>query len=330
MTELKPEKKPSILEQPPDEYLEVCPICGSNQYHQVHDRGAIYNDPNRTTEVRTQLCHHCSVLFINPRLSEKKVKEFYQYEQGLMHKNQNMKDLLNQSPKALTKVRMGFFDRWLMGTEKILEVGGGGLNFAVSMAKQYKNIQLDELDPSLPHNDHLLPNLRLVSGFLDHDYSESISGRYDVVVAFHVLEHQYNPKHFLNLLKKILRDKGLIFLEVPYPFSPFWLRNPIHACFRTVHPFNFTIRSLKYLLNDAGFMALDYDMSSLTMLRLTARATQEAESFVPLSKHELLKIDSFLRSWKIYSKICHIKSISKFAHIYAEWVWSRNHDINQL
>ena len=59
-------KSHSILEQDPDEFLDACPICGSAEYHLIHNRGAIYNDLNHTTTVETQLCHRCSVLFSNP------------------------------------------------------------------------------------------------------------------------------------------------------------------------------------------------------------------------------------------------------------------------
>ena len=204
----------SILEQSATEFLEVCPICGYRDYHLIHDRGAIYNDINRTTHVETQICHRCGVLFTNPRLPEELVKNFYKHEQGVLHNNQNLSALVNQKPKALTKVRTEFFNQWMTDVQRVLEVGGGGLNFAVSMAKSYPDIRFDELDPSLPQNDFLLPNLRLISGFLDLAFADALADRYHAVVAFHVLEHQYMPKDFLKIIKRTLVDKGLLFLEV--------------------------------------------------------------------------------------------------------------------
>jgi len=324
------EQRQSILEQPPDEFLNVCAICGSCRYHLIHNRGAIYNDPKHTLRLDTHICHRCGVIFSNPRLSEKEVREFYRHEQGVLHNNQDINYLANQSPKALTKVRIHYFSQWLTDSpQRILEIGGGVLNFGVSLAHQYPNIHLDELDPSLPHNHHLLSNLRLISGFMDKEFPDSISDRYNIIVAFHVLEHQHNPKEFLTIIKKALTADGLFFLEVPYPFSPFWIRKPIDACFRTVHPFNFTIRSLKYLLQDSGFTVLSYDISSLAMLRVAAQATKGNANFVPISKHDLRRIDRFFRSWKLYSGMNKIKPLSRFAHMYAEWVWHRNQNINQ-
>ena len=88
------------------------------------------------------------------------------------------------------------------------------------MAKPHETIHFDELDPSLPHDDDLLPNLRLISGFLDKNYANTLADRYNVVVAFHVLEHQHSPDDFLFTIKNVLHDNGLLFLEIPYPFSP--------------------------------------------------------------------------------------------------------------
>ena len=108
------------------------------------------------------------------------------------------------------------------------------------------------------------------------------------------------------------------------------MRKPIDACFRTIHPFNFTIRSIKHLLENTGFKILSHDMSSYTMLRIAARVEETDSGFVPMSNHDLLRIGRFMESWKIYSRVARIKSFSKLAHLYAEWVWYRNKDINDL
>lgn len=320
----------SILEHSATEFLEACPVCGSGDYHLVHNRGAFYNDITRTTNVETQICHCCGVLFTNPRLPEELVRKFYENEQGGLHNNQNLNELVKQKPKALTRVRMEFFNQWMTDVERVLEVGGGGLNFAVSMAKSYPDITFDELDPSLPQNDRLLPNLRLISEFLDLAFADALEDRYHAVVAFHVLEHQYKPKDFLQIIKRTLVDNGLLFLEVPYPFSPFWMRKPIDACFRTVHPFNFTLRSIQYLLESAGFEILSQDMSSFTMVRIAARVGKAKGVLIPLSSRDLSRIDRFMNSWKIYSRLVRIKPFAKPAHLYAEWAWYRSKNVNML
>jgi len=79
---------------------------------------------------------------------------------------------------------------------------------------------------------------------------------FDVITLFHVLEHINNPIIFLNNIKKYLKDTGYICIEVPNindallsvynieKYADFWYREP--------HVFNFSIDSLKKLLDIVG------------------------------------------------------------------------------
>jgi len=61
---------------------------------------------------------------------------------------------------------------------------------------------------------------------------ENIVGNYDIITAFEILEHLYNPLHFLLQLKKALNDNGTIYLSTPLG-KPYFLWSPSH--FHEIH-----------------------------------------------------------------------------------------------
>lgn len=57
-------------------------------------------------------------------------------------------------------------------------------------------------------------NRSIDSTNIDLDVGQ-LSGEYDTIFCFEVLEHLFNPLHFLLEAKKVLKDDGTIFLSTP-------------------------------------------------------------------------------------------------------------------
>lgn len=105
-----------------------------------------------------------------------------------------------------------------------------------------------------------LLNINKVEGlnFIHSDaHVVNLQKEYDVIAAFHFLEHFENPLFFLRNLKKSLKKNGVLFFEVPNYNS----RSRIKQGEKWQHLFeyhvsHFNISSLTNLLESCGFRVL--------------------------------------------------------------------------
>lgn len=59
-------------------------------------------------------------------------------------------------------------------------------------------------------------NVQVVSLERDFDYNFTHNKQYQVITCFEILEHLFNPLLFLDNLKKLLKESGVIYLSTPY------------------------------------------------------------------------------------------------------------------
>jgi len=78
---------------------------------------------------------------------------------------------------------------------------------------------------------------------------DAVSGRYDLAIASHVLEHMFEPEILLRSLRDRLSPGGILFVEVPNEDWRFKTTNEPHVVF-------FSQPMLVHLLNRAGFTVL--------------------------------------------------------------------------
>ena len=62
--------------------------------------------------------------------------------------------------------------------------------------------------------------------------TDEIKGKYDVITAFEIIEHLYNPLHFLEQMRKVLLANGRLYLSTPLG-KPYLLWAPGH--FHEIH-----------------------------------------------------------------------------------------------
>ena len=74
---------------------------------------------------------------------------------------------------------------------------------------------------------------------------EHLTGEYDIITAFEVIEHLYNPLHFLMEIKRVLKSGATLYLSTPKG-KPYFLWSEEHF-----HEMGYT--RLNSLINRAGF-----------------------------------------------------------------------------
>lgn len=78
---------------------------------------------------------------------------------------------------------------------------------------------------------------------------------FDIVTMWQLIEHLSAPREFITEIKRILRPGGLLVISTPNVQSIAWklLREQWGAVEPEVHLHLFTVKSLKYLIQDVGF-----------------------------------------------------------------------------
>ena len=55
--------------------IEICPLCGADKKQKFYEGVDLYYSKRK---IKYDICSHCSLIFLNPRLDEKEYEEMYQ------------------------------------------------------------------------------------------------------------------------------------------------------------------------------------------------------------------------------------------------------------
>jgi 2-polyprenyl-3-methyl-5-hydroxy-6-metoxy-1,4-benzoquinol methylase len=163
-------------------------------------------------------CPKCSMLYMSPRPTEKILSEFYPQSKQY--------DFFNEYifPASIEVRRNNIFvprvnrvldlcKKFEINKDKILEVGTGFGLFCEEMAKTkaFQEVVGVEASDSLAERcQHL--GFKLYNGLLE---DLNIKERFNVAVAFEVIEHIANPAKFISICHDLLLPGGLIMLSFP-------------------------------------------------------------------------------------------------------------------
>lgn len=75
------------------------------------------------------------------------------------------------------------------------------------------------------------------------------NGPYDLIFSYHVIEHMYNPKEELQILKEVAAKDAIFYLAIP----EFYKEGIINNIFNLEHLHSFSRTSGKRLMNEVGF-----------------------------------------------------------------------------
>lgn len=215
-----------------------CYLCGSGEHFQRD--GSVRDAP----EVAILECSSCGLVFLeSSRFSDPTL-----YEKSEMHQDEaNIQDWLRQS-EVDDERRFGFLSRAVVN-KKLLDFGcgaGGFLQKSKLRAKYVAGIELDQNAVKYGRSQ----GLEIFSS-LD-DLNDHI---FDVITAFHVIEHLFDPIAVLNKLMERLAEGGSLFVEVPnsddallslYHCKPF-----THFTYWSPHLYLFNRKTLSLLFKKA-------------------------------------------------------------------------------
>jgi 2-polyprenyl-3-methyl-5-hydroxy-6-metoxy-1,4-benzoquinol methylase len=225
-----------------------------------YDTSKIIADELRSGEKRNiYYCEECELGILDDNQSEEELKKFYDEE---YRKKAGPK--LNQAtnPQELFDVdsrfqenRINLIKDKLNKNMKLLEVGCSAGMFLFHVRNYVKEVI--GIDYDSESAKFASEKCECKTYTTDIEETDLEKNNFDAICFFQVLEHVKDPNNFIKKLKEYLKPDGIIFIEVPnlYDSLAYAYDLPNHKKFyyHSAHLWYFTKKSLKLLLEKAGF-----------------------------------------------------------------------------
>ena len=244
--------------------MPKCPICETKVSKHIETYKSDFNNQ----EYKLYHCPNCDLQWWEPL---KMIPEFYENE-GLdgyrvMH---NINIALNSKHFAI-KSFLNFLKQESINKTKIriLDIGCGNGVFLKNLIYYWPNKDIEieiwgiDLDKkSIAVAQKIVPNGNFKVITLEKFKNSKEIGKFDIITFFEVLEHQDNPKEFLESIYELLENNGFIFGSVPNRERllvsldrKFYSKN---EDFPPNHFLYFNRKSLSILLKKVGFRDIKF------------------------------------------------------------------------
>lgn len=248
-----------------DAAFDACPVCGSRSllHGALTSTAGFMSQPN----VDHSRCNDCGSYFVNPQPSAASLEQFYS--------SQAVEDLVQD--KILSRSLDRYFDphlrdyfvehrvtplrQYLRPGGSLLDVGCGVGVFVRVM--QDLGYRAHGTDVSVRSVSVGRDRLGLGEALSVSDWSESMSGVYDAITAWTLIEHLKNPAGFLNKASAAVAPGGILLVECPTVDSLLFrhLKSSFFWVMPYYHLFLFSRGGMRAMLAGHGFDLLqEYDM----------------------------------------------------------------------
>lgn len=234
----------------------ACPLTGSRTWEHVltGDRYGM--------GIQTMICPESGFIATNPRPTEAALNKFYRHhyrDYYFSYSDPRSDDYLNSLNYKIVRRRA----EWLLdfceeampcSNPAVIDIGCADGHFLELFKVRFPKASLTGIDPDERYGGEA--RRRTGAEILIGDFNEIVSGiheltgRHDLLVLSHVLEHLAEPGRKLDEMAKLLKPGGRILVEVPNILSFAWRGL---GMFHIGHINHFYPETLVLLLENAGF-----------------------------------------------------------------------------
>jgi SAM-dependent methyltransferase len=251
-------------------FLNGCPVCGSDRISCRYSGKPVRPEWRDEKTFEVFGCENCAHGFLNPvpdktALAAYYTSQYVAYQSG--HGTGNLQSAIDQARRAQ---RYRHVD--LHAGMDVLDIGCGSGSFLYVIQSIVGSVQ--GVEPS----EHGVATCRALGIPVFHGdleaFAESDDHTYDLITLNHVLEHHPEPRRLLILCRARLKEGGRIWIAVPNAGSFFAraLKSRWHSSDLPVHLQQFTPRSLRRAMEDAGYCIEDLHTASENSLPGSASA----------------------------------------------------------
>ena len=229
--------------------IEVhCALCGQNNYSVLssHRNDKYLN--NLEVEVRTVICKVCGLVYVNPQIPEDERYTIYSTDYGRTRHGQ-----ISQRELRARDYSLGRTARWIdkqlnlsSKIGKVLDIGCAAGSLLIAFKKYGWDVYGIEPTPHWAEIARERCGGNIITCFLeDADLPRSY---FDMVTLTQTLEHMPDPVQTLDIIKGLLKDDGILYLDVPNVLKP---KN--FEMFVATHLYSFSPNTLRLMLRKTGF-----------------------------------------------------------------------------
>ncbi len=210
-----------------------CALCDSDNLDLISTKDAKSNVP-----LNVVFCSHCGLVQQETIPTQEELRQYYSHEYRVEYKSTcspKSKHVFRAAASALK--RLAFLNSMeSVSFGKLLDVGAGGGEFVYLAGRA--GYDAEGIEPNVGYSDYAREEYgcRIEQGEL-----YQITGQYDVITMFHVMEHLPSPLAAFQRAFESLNENGLFFVEVPWIESNDASPNNI---FFKAHLFYFAVATL--------------------------------------------------------------------------------------
>jgi 2-polyprenyl-3-methyl-5-hydroxy-6-metoxy-1,4-benzoquinol methylase len=260
-----------------------CDLCGADETVLLGER------PPRTDVLHARFvrCARCQFVYADPRAEEEEAERFYSAV-GARGSGSLEHDTASQEWRRAVAARKAHLERMSgvvrsVHEVRFLDVGfGDGSALAAAHDLGWKAHGLELADWLVEAAERRLPYAEVALGDVAH--SDLEAGSFDVIYAWHVVEHVLDIRAWLAAVTRLLRDGGVLVLGTESADALYGrlfrlgfraLRRTPWPPTSTDHTYWFSAATLVALLERAGLEVMEtsvYENSPIALIRDETRA----------------------------------------------------------
>lgn len=286
------------------QYETVKCLCGADDPHKLAEKDR-YGIP-----ITTVICRQCGQVYSKERLDSRSSEIFYTslYRELYVGKEVADERFFNKQHRRGNRI-FSFLEPYRKKSHQhVLEIGCGAGGILFPFLKGGDSVLgIDLGERYLEFGRSFGLELACMSS---HVLKEKQPQYYDVIILSHVLEHFSNIENELESIKTLLKDDGLLYIEVPGLFN---LRDSYDCNFlkylQNAHNYHFNLATLKSALERAGFILIKGDESVRAVFKQSRQTTISVENQYGSIKTFLKQLEDDREPLK--NKLHHKKSDEK-------------------
>jgi len=218
-----------------------CPLCNNDM--------KLLQKEIRSGDGSVYHCDSCDLAMLDiitePEYYE---EEYRKHHKSILNKAYSPEEMFNHYVNFQTN-RISTLENYLNNDKKLLDIGCSAGQFIYNIKDKINVFGIEKGTETQKYCANKC-NCKIYSDI------DEVDEQFDIITIIHVLEHIHNPKLFIKKVFNILKDDGILYIEVPnindVLISVYDLESFRKFNFHNAHLYYYSDKSLTKLLNNIG------------------------------------------------------------------------------